>query len=165
MALALGGEDAAYTQAELTAQEITLTLPHGKWVETGYHNISAVTITDKVEGVDFLVKPQAGMIMALATGSIADGAETTMTLNAAAIAGYDIAGGKLADVIVAFKLDGLNKRTGESVITDVFRVSISASDAFNLITSDFNTLKLSGKAETPAGYTNPFRVRVLPAMA
>lgn len=166
LALALAGEHGDFTQAELTAQAATVTLLHGQWVELGAHNISAVTITDKVEGVDFIVKPEAGMIMALASGSIADAAETSLTFNAPAIAdGYAITGGAQADAMLQLRLDGFDEVAGKTVITDVWRVRVSPLEAFNFITGDFNKLVLTGSAETPEVQTSPLRTRVLPAMA
>ena len=168
LTLALAGTVANFTQSEVTAQSVTVDLPHDQWVETGYHNISSVTITDKVEDTDFIVKPEAGMVMALSTGSITDGAETSMTLNAAAVAagaGYDIDGGDTPEITLQLRLDGLDESSGKSVITDVWRVKVSPQEAVSFLTSEFNKLVLSGEAETPEGYDSPFRTRVIPAMS
>lgn len=168
LALALAGSVADLTQDALTAQVVTLSLPHGQWVELGAFNVSAVSIADKIEGEDFLVKPEAGMIMALADGDIVDGAETAITFNAAAIAGgeaYSVNGGAAADTLLQLRLDGHDEATGKSVITDVWRVRVSPQEAVNFLTNEFNKLVLTGLAETPEGGDSPFRTRVLPVMS
>lgn len=165
LALALAGEHGDFSQDEATAQSATLTLYHGQWVEIGAYNVSSVTITDKTENVDFLVKSEAGLVMALGTGSIADGAETEITYNAPAIMdGYSIDGGSQADALLQLRLDGYDEVSGKTVVTDVWRVRVSAVEAFDFITSDFNKLVLTGAAETPEDQTSPLRTRVLPAM-
>jgi hypothetical protein len=167
LALALAGNTADLTQDALTAQAVTLSLPHGQWVELGAHNVSAVSIADKVEDEDFLVKPEAGMIMALADGGIADNAETAITFNAPAInsgEAYSVNGGAVADTLLQLRLDGHDEASGKSVITDVWRVRVSPQEAVNFLTNEFNKLVLTGLAETPEGGDSPFRTRVLPAM-
>ncbi len=168
LALALAGSAAELTQDALTAQAVTLNLPHGQWVELGAFNVSAVSIADKAEGEDFLVKPEAGMVMALASGSIVHDAETAITFNAAVIAGgeaYSVNGGAVADTLLQLRLDGYDEASGKSVITDVWRVRVSPQEAVNFLTNEFNKLVLTGLAETPEGGDSPFRTRVLPAMS
>ncbi len=107
------------------------------------------------------------MVMALSTGAITDGASCTVTYNCAAIAeddgGYVIEGGATADVLLSLRLDGYNESTGNSELTEVWRVRVTPEAAISFITSEFNTLDLVGKAETPEGYESPFRTTVIPA--
>ncbi len=166
LALALAGPDADFSQDAVTAGSVSLILPHNQWVDVGAYNISGVAIAEMTEGQDFLVKPQCGMIMALAGGALADGAETTVTYNAASIAeAYTIDGGALSDILLQLRLDGYDEVAGRSVVIDVWRVRVSPTEAFNFISNEFNKLVLSGKAETPEGRNAPFRTRVLPAMS
>lgn len=168
LALALAGAAADFSQSEVTAQSVTISLPHSQWMELGAYNVSGVTIADKTEGVDFLVKPEAGLIMALPDGSIADGDASEVTFNAAAIAageGYGIDGGVKADILLALRLDGYDDVSGLSMITDVWRVRVSPTEAFGFITPEFNKLVLTGTAETPDDKASPFRTRILPAMS
>ncbi len=167
LALALAGSASDLTQAALTDQRVTLNLPHGQWVELGAYNVSSVSITDMTENEDFLLKPEPGMIMALADGSITDGAEIEVTFSASAISSgaYSIDGGAEADTLLQLRLDGHDESSGKSVITDVWRVRVSPQEAVSFLTSDFNKLVLTGAAETPEGHNAPFRTRVLPAMS
>ncbi len=171
LAIALGGSDTSLTQSEVTAGSTTLTLPHDQWVSVGKYKLSSVGVNDgtedRTEDTDFLVKEEAGMVMALSTGSITDGASCTVSYNCAAIAaddgGYVIEGGATADVLLSLRLDGYNESTGNSELTEVWRVRVTPEAAISFITSEFNTLDLVGKAETPENYESPFRTTVIPA--
>ncbi len=174
LALALAGSDAALTQTAQTDATATLALPHDRWVFVGHYNISGVEVSDGVasslvENTDFLVKAEAGLVMALSTGAIADGASCTVTYDAAAITAadnaYSILGGASVDVLLGLKLDGKNASTGETILVDVHRLRITPESAVGFITSEFNTLELVGRAETPEDQDSPFTVRTLPALA
>ncbi len=171
LAIALGGSDAELTQSAETDGTVTLALPHDQWVSVGKYKLSEVGVgydeTAYVEDTDFLVKAEAGMVMALSTGSITDGASCTVSYDCAAIGsadgGYVIQGGATADVLLSLRLDGYNESTGNSELTEVWRVRVTPEAAISFITSEFNTLDLVGKAETPEGYESPFRTTVIPA--
>ncbi len=167
LALALAGTAQGFTQAAREDGSAELTLRHGLWVELGAYNVSDVAIVGHSEGEDFLVKPEAGMVMALAGGAIADNSSVTVTFKAAAVedGAYSIDGGARPDILLQLRLDGRDDVTGRSVITDVWRVRVSPTEAFSFITGEFNKLVLTAAAETPEGRDSPFRTRVLPALA
>lgn len=171
LAIALGGSDSELIQSAATGGSVTLPLPHDEWVSVGKYKLSNVEVgggTDAfIEDTDFLVKSEAGMVMALSTGSIEDGESCAVAYDCAAIAsgagGYVIEGGSTADVLLSLRLDGYNESTGNSELTEVWRVRVTSDAAISFITSEFNTLDLVGKAETPENHASPFRTTVIPA--
>ncbi len=170
LALALAGNDSALTQTQATDATIELVLPHDQWVAVGKFHISGVSlasgVTTYVENTDYLVKSEAGMVMALSGGAITDGATVTVTYDAPALlaadGGYVVDGGARPDILLGLRLDGYNQASGNSELTEVWRVRVTPSAAIAFITNEFNKLELQGRAETPQGYTSPFRTTIIP---
>ena len=170
LSLALAGDDAALTQTAASDQTATLTLPRGEWVAVGKFKLSSVEVkvgaTTYVEGADYLLKPEAGMLLALETGAIVNNAEATVTYDCAAIlaadGGYVVDGGKRPDILLGLRLDGYNEATNHSELTEVWRVRVTPQAAVSFITNEFNKLELQGRAETPENKTSPFRTTVIP---
>lgn len=171
LALALAGDDVALTQtvgADLTA---TIKMPLGEWVALGKFKVSNVELkvggTTYVQGTDYLIKPEAGMVLALAGGAIADKSDVSATFDCAAIlagaGGYVVDGGRRADILLGLRLDGYNEASGHSELTEVWRVRVTPQAAVSFITNEFNKLELQGRAETPENKTSPFRTTVIPA--
>lgn len=171
LALALAGEDAALTQTASADLSETLTLPHGEWVALGKYKVSNLKLasgaTTYVEETDYLLKPEAGMVLALATGAIPDAGSVTAAYDCAGITaadgGYVVDGGKRADILLGLRLDGYNEASGNSELTEVWRVRVTPQAAVSFITSEFNKLELQGRAETPEDKNSPFRTTVIPA--
>lgn len=171
LALALAGSSAGITQSETTAAVANITAKLDQWVEVGAYNLSSVSVavssTDMTEGTDYLLKPETGMIMALSSGAINDGDTMDVTHNAPAIAAtdaYEISGAVNADVLLSLKMDGYNESSGNTEITEVYQVRITPQSAVAFITNEFNSLELSGKAETPPEKDHPFKTTVIPSI-
>jgi hypothetical protein len=170
LALALAGEDAALTQTAAADLSETLTLPHGEWAALGKYKVANLTLSSGgatyAEEKDYLLKPEAGMVLALATGVIPDAGVVTASYDCGAIlaadGGYVVDGGKRADILLGLRLDGRNEATGNSELTEVWRVRVAPQAAVSFITSEFNKLELQGRAETPEDKSSPFRTTVIP---
>ncbi len=181
LALLLQGDYAAFTQTlgsgvEQVLADVELDI----WLDITGYNISSVSAVfgsttlvagteDDLEGADYIVKPEAGMIMFLSTGDVTAGGSVTVTYDRPAIAEsdkiYTVTGGKIASKKLQLRLDGYNEVTEKTVLVDVWQLRISPSDAFNFIGEDFASSTLSGIAETPEDQSGPYQVIELPAMS
>ncbi len=156
--LALGGEIQALAQEAGTDVTVNLVLPQDEWVSVGKFNISDVSITEGsvvgIEGADFLVKKEAGMVMNLSGGNFTDGATLPVTFDHAASPAdaYKILGAKVGSIEMGLMLDGINKYTGKRMIITIPKASFSNSDAVALITGqEKGSQSIKGKVVAVSG--------------
>ena len=158
----------AYTQsAGAISPAIAITDIHDRWVEIGLHMVDALVVQDATDTTtytatgadpDYEVNARLGMIKALSTGAIADGAVLHVTGNKLAITGGSVMEAMTkANVRVRFKLDGQNYDDGRNFITDVYQMRLNPTSDFSLIGEDFVDVTFEGSLETPAGYTTPMK--------
>lgn len=164
LVLALLGTTAAINQAGGVIADEAIVVEHDVWVPISKAALSAVSVQDEtntttyVNGEDYIVNTDLGMLKALSTGSIADGATVHLDATAAAITGTQIKGATSADVRAKFRLDGKNQADGLPCIVNVHEGVIAADAAFDFLADDFNTVSLPGRMKTPSGFTEPFTV-------
>lgn len=159
LAYALRGTSTTFTQSSATAQSFTVTAKLGKWVKLPYWPVTAgsVAISGKVEGTDFSVNTDAGLIKALTGGSIADGASVSGTLTKAAASGNKIAGGIVSQITVGLILDGKNLATGNRCRLEIDKAVLSAEGDRNLLDKAFLATVLKGTIVLLTGATEPYR--------
>lgn len=119
-------------------------MEHDKWYKLANANVSSVLIATKVEGTDFQVDPELGLIRTLSTGTIADNATSSVDYSYGAISGTDIRVGTQSKVDV--KLIGrlVNSETGAESILEVPKVTLSPDGEIALIGDDYQSLGLTG---------------------
>lgn len=165
--LALFGTASTLTQASgsLTAETVVAKL--GYWVPVSKQALTGVPLLTNagatvtyVNGVDYIVNPQLGMIKALPGGAIVDAASLRFTSTYAAITGTAIAGSTASTVRAKFKLDGKNFADDSPCIVTVHSAVVAADSAFDFLADDFNKVSLPGRMETPTGFTEPFNVHL-----
>lgn len=170
MALALLGSDAtiSYAGGALADKEVTTVV--GKWAEIGERNLTGeIEVTDNtsgtpvpaVEGVDYQLNRQLGMIKALEGGVLAGvGKKALVTGTASAYTGTLIRGATATDIRARVMFDGINQADGLPVIVEAYEVIIAADAAFDFLAEDFGNVSLPGKMKTPTGKTAPFTVEL-----
>lgn len=158
-ALALRGTASTFTQSSASAQAFTITAKLGYWVKLPFWPITSgtVAISGKIEGVDFAVNHDAGLIKALVGGSIADGASVSGTATKAAASGSKISGGIVSSVTCAILLDGINKDTGNRCRLEIDKATLAAEGDRNLIAAEYLATSLKGTIIQLSGATEPYR--------
>lgn len=112
-----------------------------------------------VEGSDYLIERQTGMIKALSGGDIT--ASTTVHVDTpyAATTGSEIKGMTDPQLRARFKMVGKNFVDGLPVEVEVYEAVIAADSAFDFLQDDFAAISLPGRMKTPVGFIEPFIVR------
>jgi hypothetical protein len=115
--------------------------------------------TTYVEGTDYIVERQSGMIKALVGGAIAAASTIKVTTPYASTTGNEIKGMTDAQLRARFKLVGKNFADNLPIEVTVYEAIIAADSAFDFLQDDFATISLPGRMKTPTGFTEPFIVR------
>lgn len=132
--LTVYGTVADYSQSEQTAKSASVDVIHDRWVGLESGSITAFEITSKVEGTDYELHAAGGLLKALSTGSIADGASTSYTYTCSARTGKTVkAGSDKSAVILRISGPGENKFTGALGILDIPKVSMSFASTFKFM--------------------------------
>lgn len=164
-AAAFFGTNTALTQAAGSISATDVVVIHDKWVDTGVLMLNepvfkdATDTTTYTEGTHYILNKRLGMIKALSTGTIVDGATLHMTGTKSAItAGSIMAAMTKANVRVRIKLDGQNFADGRNFIADVFQMRLAPSTEFSFVSNDFVDVTFEGSLETPTGFTEPMQL-------
>lgn len=160
-ALSLRGTASTFTQSAASSQAFSITAKLGYWVKLPFYPVTpaSVVISGKTEGTDFAINYDAGLIKALAGGSIADGATVAGTADKDATSGNVIVGGIVSSITAALLLDGVNKDTGKRCRMEIDKVELAAEGDRNLIAEEYLSTSLKGTIILPAGATEPYRYR------
>ena len=148
------------TAVELTADSGTVSaadigLPaDGSWAELGFRNVSSVTITGKVEGTDFEVKPVLGLIRGLGatTGTVSVAHEY------AGQGGYKVDVGTASVIRMALLVDGQNDEDGKPFVAEFDSVVFIPKGQLTLISDpekDYEEMEFDLLFETLPGKTSP----------
>lgn len=111
-----------------------------------------------VEGTDFNVNRNIGMVRALSTGGIVDGQPLKVTAACNAYTGTRITGATQSSITCRVVFDGVNLVDRTPVIVTVDQVSISSKAAVDFLADNFGTVPLSGQMVTLPGKDGPFTV-------
>lgn len=159
LSMAMLGYPAAYAQAErlMTAPATDVIARADRWVSVGHNALTDFAITGKVEGTDYEINLDAGLLKVLSTGTIVDGATVSFTAAAPARAGTQIDAGTDTILQVGIKGMGKNLFTGKALEVEVWQANISPSGGMDFISSDPISLTFKGTVIVPAGKPGPYR--------
>lgn len=169
LALALLGDVGDLSQASGSVSAEAVVSHHDKWVELAGSNIAAAGVvvmdetdtTTYVEGIDYQVNRELGLVMALSTGSIGDGDTLHVDYDNQVVSGYRISGSTNSRIAVALKLDGENLVDGSHVIVTVDKAILTPDGEVDFLSEDFTELSLSGELETVSGQNAPYRIDLI----
>lgn len=113
-----------------------------------------------VEGTDYIVNYNLGWVKPLSTGGIATGQPLAVDYAYAAVSSTNIRGQTNTNIRARFKLDGVNYVDSSDCEVTVYEAVLAAESAFDFLANDFGKVSLPGTMKTPAGFTEPFLVRV-----
>lgn len=159
LSMAMLGAPAPYAQAVGTLLAGTFTARHDRWVAIGRNNLTAFVIDGKDEDEDYKIVMDAGLVMVLSTGDIADNATVTYTSTHPEREGEDIVFGTDSVLQVQITGIGVNQATGQRMDFEIYQANVSPSGGLELIGDEFLTLEFSGNLVTPEGETGPFMLR------
>lgn len=157
LAWALMGSVAATSQNSGSSQSLTFTARQDKWVYVGKHTLSALTVSGKTEGTDFLVALEPGLFMALSSGSISDAASVTATVSWSATTGKKIERASIAAQEFYIRGDGVNTANGNKKCKiEIYDATLAPSGGLGLISDKFIEFALKGTIAIPTGGTTDF---------
>lgn len=154
-AAAFSGTASALTQSTGTLADQNITLTPDRWVECGKRMISSVVLKDPTGattyavGTDYEVNPRLGLIMALSTGTIADGATCKLSCSHAAVNGSLISGATRTTLMARVLVDGKERSSGRDFIFDGRKVRLAAKTEIQLIGDKFAEVSFSGTFQKP----------------
>lgn len=174
LAMALMGNTSALAQASgnFSAAPFngtsTVVVQQGEWVAlprsalSGPFVLENATNVPGVEGVDYNLNRQLGMVRAVAGSTVfADGATITIVSGAFdAVTGTLIEGGTVADIRAKFVMDGRNRVDGADITITVHEAVVSAANAVDFLNQGFLTSALQGRMKKPVGENSAFKVEV-----
>lgn len=166
LAIALMGDLETLDIASGSVTDEAVTAKLGSFVKLANKNLTAesvvVTSTDDVttyvEGEDYEINYSLGMIMALASGDIADAASIKVDYDHGAIAGSRINGSTRPEVRGEFILDGRNLADGRELSITVDEAVIAAESEVDFMSDEFVQLEMTGTMNTLAGKNQPYVV-------
>jgi len=175
MALLLRGDDSSFSQSEtpVTNESHTAHIVdgEGQWVKLAYHPVKAasVTVTDDpdttpgwVEGTDYEVNYNLGLIRPIAGGAISDGDAILVDYTYTAVSGsWEIVGGTNSVVKCELWGIGKNKVTGNDIIIHVPRVAFSGDVSLELLGDDFATGEVTGDIELNSTVGYAYKVQLI----
>lgn len=154
----------AVTGASVTAEAVTAI--SGAFVGLVYRGVSIVVVQDVtdtttyVEGTDYNVNYEAGMLEIIAGGGIADTDVLHVDYDYES-ANYDkILGATQPTVKVALFLDGKNQNNGKDSFVDVWEATLSPDSPVDFLSDDFTAVKLVGSMIKPIAKSSPFEVNM-----
>lgn len=158
LSLCLRGTVASYTQSAQTDKSASVVVKHDRWVGLESGDITALTVTGKVEGTDYLLHADGGLFKALSTGSIVDGATVSYTYSCAARSGKRVkAGADKSSIICRIHGPGANKFTGESGYLDIPRAVLFPTQTLSFATKTAMSFSLKGTVTLKAGLDYEWR--------
>lgn len=165
MAIALLGTSSVLTQtagslaAAATTVVVDVWAPTGKIALTGpYVVTNTAGTTTYVNGTDYLIDAQMGLVKILSTGAAAAQTSVKVSTSYAAVTGSSINGATQNAIYARFLFSGTNLADGSAAVCEVYQSVVASQAAVDLLSDQFITVPLKGRMVTPAGYTSPFRL-------
>jgi len=112
------------------------------------------------EGEDYIVNYNLGWVKPISGGSVLDGQPLKIDFAHAAVESTNISGQTNPNIRARFKLDGENFVDGSDCEVTVYEAVLAADSAFDFLANDFGKVSLPGTMKTPAGFIEPFLVRL-----
>lgn len=165
LGIALLGTTSLITQASgsltaaATAVKVGIWSPVGKIALTGNPTVTNTAgSTTYVNGTDYLVDPQMGLLKILAGGAAAAEVSVKVSSAYAAVAGDSIAGATDAAITARFLFSGTNLADGTPAVCEVYQAVVASDAAVDLLSDQFVSVPLKGRMTTPSGFLSPFRL-------
>jgi hypothetical protein len=167
LAVAFLGTAAAGSQAAGTIEvgtPVEVEAIHDRYVEIGKEALSAVVVKDEtgattyVVGEDYVLNARLGLIKALSTGDIVDGATIKISGSYGLVNYEKIQGGAAPIIRAKLLLDGKNYVNGRNCKVVVKLARLKPSTEVDFLSGDFLPLELEGVCEIPEGDTTAFDI-------
>ncbi|MEW8253771.1 MAG: hypothetical protein AB2747_05415 [Candidatus Thiodiazotropha taylori] len=168
LAIAFLGDVSAISETIASISAENVVAVHDRWVKLANRKLNptlpadavqdATDTTTYVEGTDYQVNYELGMIRALSTGSITDGETLHMDYDKAAAAGESVSSGTQSQIDCRILIDGLNKSTNQSVHCEIYQVALRPDGDIPLKSTEFITTSLTGEIVTPTGQNTPLKM-------
>lgn len=166
MALALRSVASDVAQTAGTMTDAAIEVFHDKWVELPRRALSgALTFKTSgdvalplVEGTDYIINRDMGMLKALPDGDLTDGQDIKVSAAYLGYAGSKITGGTAQSVRAAFRLDGVNFADQSTCTVDTWEAVVSSDAAVDFLSDNFGEVPLKGRMKTPVGKPGPFEI-------
>lgn len=172
MTIALLGTSADASQASGSLADAAVVVKKDRWVALGKENITAGLTVEHVtgsptyvEGTDYVLNLDLGLLKVLPGSAIVDGATLHASGPYGAITSTKISGSTSTDIRARILFDGKNQADGLLCKVTIWEAVIAADAAFDFLSDSFNTVSLPGKMKTPTGKTEPFVVELRNAAA
>ena len=166
LVMAFQGTAEALDQASGTLAATSYTAKLGKWVSLNHLNFLTVVVKDSaaattyVEGTDYKVNKDLGLLQAIDGGAIEDMDVVKVNGTYAAATGTIIKGQTNVDIRARILFDGINQADGTQATVEVYEAVITADSAFDFLANDFGVVSLKGTVKTPAGKDEPYTVTI-----
>lgn len=168
LTMALLGTASDFNQGAGTITDEPIVAKLDKWVRLSKENFATAAFAVEhstgapvyVLGTDYLVNYRLGMVKALSSGAITEAQTLHVSGAYSAITGTKISGATQAQVKGEFILDGKNFVDGLPVICTAHEVVLTPESPFDFLANDFGEINLKGRANTPAGKSEPFVVEL-----
>ncbi len=164
MAINFLGEDSVINTASGSITDEAIAVKHDKYVMLSKRGLSSVVVkssdgvTTYTASTDYVVIARTGLLMALSTGTIADGATVKVSASYAAETGWKVIGATKPSVRMRIFMDGRNLVNGKNVYVKVWHVQVKPTQPVDFLSPDFKGVELEGTMITPTGYASPYQV-------
>lgn len=160
------GTEAAFSQTAGTVADEAVVAALDGWVKLAAEKVSSVVVTNSgatvtyVEGEDYEVNQDVGMIRALATGDITEAEALKVDYTKAAITdGWGINGSTQSSIRVYCFLEGENIATGELFFCEVWDAMLTPDQEIDFLSDDLVEISLNGSMTKPASKPSAYTLR------
>ncbi len=162
LAIALRGENTAVTDTGTVTDEAA-TAALGGYIKLAHSGVSDVVVKDSagsttyVEGTDYEVRANVGLILIKDGGAITD-AEALKISYSYDETGAKITGSKVTEVEGAVILEGINQVNGKKCSVYIHKARMMPTSAVDFLADDFTTITLEGTLLTPETESEPYYI-------
>lgn len=167
--MAFMGEAETWNQEAGTVTDEAVTLIPGRWQtlggEDGVKNINAsgfgvakasTPSTPLVEGTDYEVDREAGLIKAIVGGAISTATPCLIDYGKPAVEGTIIHGGVKTVISCAIRVDGVNTDNGKKCELLIYQADLYQNGEIDVMKRDFISTTLKGTLIIPSGKSAPY---------
>jgi hypothetical protein len=147
-----------------TVTDESITAEKGSFVELAHSGVSDVVVKDSagsityVEGTDYEVRPNVGLILIKDDGSIADGDNLKVSYTYDE-SGISISGSQMPEIECKITFDGINQIDGKKYEISIDKARIMPTSPIDLLSDDFTDVTFEGTLITVEGKTKPYEVK------
>ena len=163
LSLLLGADISEVTTTQSTVTDELVTTALGFWIPLGNQNITAFSLKTgagvAVDAAKFAVDTTNGLIKALHADAVGVGMQASYTKSARSSELYR--SGKAKSAYVQFLGTGTEKVSGRKSLIRVWKCSLAATDAFDLVGNDYLNGAIEGDMLTPPDKSSPWEFELL----